>query len=379
MKYKAFISYKHSDRSRSHAEALERALKRYAKPLLRPPIKIFRDEKHMVPGSGVGLSELIRDGLINSEFLLFIAEKEAAESLWCKEELSYWCDTLGRRDQLIIIHVSDKIALDFEQDEIDWDRSDALPVSLKPYITSIPLYVDLTWVKKDIDSDLENIQYRTLINSIIARFRGVTPEEINDEEIKVFRRNRLIRNVAIMILGTLLLLSVITTWWALDQQRQTKEAQDNLKKEYVQRLLNNAIALKQQGRYDEAISQVDTAKQYVDDPLSVTMLQLDSLNHLWSDIGSLMRAGNLLAENDTSLRMGLEKFEEAYLKSPDTLIAFIVVDTEDKMELIYQDCLLRAQQFVNQGECYWAKETLRIAEKLYPQSDELKAVVQNCD
>ncbi|MGD2092447.1 MAG: hypothetical protein PVH61_40145 [Candidatus Aminicenantes bacterium] len=45
MKYQAFISYKHSEVSRKQAVALEKALKKYAKPLLKPHIKIFRDEK----------------------------------------------------------------------------------------------------------------------------------------------------------------------------------------------------------------------------------------------------------------------------------------------------------------------------------------------
>ena len=94
MKYQAFISYKHSDYSRKQAQALEQSLKRYAKPLLKPPIKIFRDEKHMVPGEG--LSQLIREGLDHSEYLLFLAEKQAAQSKWCQNELEYWCNTLNQ-------------------------------------------------------------------------------------------------------------------------------------------------------------------------------------------------------------------------------------------------------------------------------------------
>lgn len=50
MAYVAFISYKHSPTSRLQAEALEQALKRYAKPLWRPPIAIFRDERVLRPG-----------------------------------------------------------------------------------------------------------------------------------------------------------------------------------------------------------------------------------------------------------------------------------------------------------------------------------------
>lgn len=85
MKYKAFISYRHSENGRRHAVALETALKRYAKPTLARPMKIFRDEKHFKPD--ISLPKLIRDGLENSEYLIFLAEKPSAESPWCGEEL----------------------------------------------------------------------------------------------------------------------------------------------------------------------------------------------------------------------------------------------------------------------------------------------------
>jgi len=44
-KFKAFISYKHIS-STGFAENLELAIKAYAKPIYRPPIAVFRDEKY---------------------------------------------------------------------------------------------------------------------------------------------------------------------------------------------------------------------------------------------------------------------------------------------------------------------------------------------
>jgi hypothetical protein len=110
MGYKAFISYRHSENGRRHAVALETALKRYAKPTLARPMKIFRDEKQMKPD--ISLPKLIREGLENSEYLIFLAERASAESQWCGEELEYWCGTLQRTDRLIIALIDDDIALD---------------------------------------------------------------------------------------------------------------------------------------------------------------------------------------------------------------------------------------------------------------------------
>ncbi|MGI9159055.1 MAG: toll/interleukin-1 receptor domain-containing protein [Saprospiraceae bacterium] len=139
MKYKAFISYKHSENGRRHAQALETALKRYAKPTRSRPMRIFRDEKHMKPD--ISLPRLIREGLDNSEYLIFLAERSSAASQWCCEELAYWCGELQRSERserLIIVLVDDEI-ISNGTERINFELSTALPRLLEAYITTIPL------------------------------------------------------------------------------------------------------------------------------------------------------------------------------------------------------------------------------------------------
>src|SRR5688572_5747825 len=124
MKFKAFISYKHVKSTR-FAERLELAVKAYAKPLYRPPMAIFRDEKHLRAGGD--LPELIRSALEASEFLVFLASPEAAASSWVRDELSYWCADAGRRRRLIVVLTHGTIATDPVTKGIDWARTDALP------------------------------------------------------------------------------------------------------------------------------------------------------------------------------------------------------------------------------------------------------------
>lgn len=222
MKYKAFISYRHSENGRRHAVALETALKRYAKPTLARPMKIFRDEKHMKPD--ISLPKLIRDGLENSEYLIFLAEKSSAESQWCGEELEMWCGALDRTDRLIIALIDDDIVLN-ETHSVNFEQTTALPALLQPYLTSIPLYMDLRWAKSATDTDLQHPKYRHEINALAARLRGLNPEDLNDEEIRVFRRNIRLRNGAIGVLLAMLLVSVGATFWALDAQKEAQKQQ----------------------------------------------------------------------------------------------------------------------------------------------------------
>ncbi|MCE7921590.1 MAG: TIR domain-containing protein [Haliscomenobacteraceae bacterium CHB4] len=221
-KYRAFISYRHSENGRHHAVALETALKRYAKPTFARPMSIFRDEKHMRPD--ISLPKLIREGLENSEYLILLAERASAESQWCGEELEYWCGALQRTDRLIIVLVDDDIALN-GTDGVHWEQTTALPGLLQPYLISIPLYVDLRWAKRPTDTDLQNPKYRQEVNALAARLRGVNPEDLNDEEIRVFRRNIRLRNGAIGVLLGMLVVSVGATFWALNAQKEAQRQQ----------------------------------------------------------------------------------------------------------------------------------------------------------
>jgi hypothetical protein len=127
--YKAFISYKHNV-SDTFTRRLEQALKSYAKPTFALPIRIFRDEKHLTPG--VDLPQLIIHALDASEFLILLASREAARSPWVAVEIDHWCGQLKRTANLIVILVDGEIATDDISKGVDWAKTDALPIALKP-------------------------------------------------------------------------------------------------------------------------------------------------------------------------------------------------------------------------------------------------------
>lgn len=221
MKYKAFISYRHSPQSRLHAERLESALRRYAKPLWKPPIAIFRDERVLRPGDD--LPSRLREALLNSEFMLYLASKEAASSEWVVDELRIWCDELKRSENLILVHVSDRISVNREADCIVWDKTDAVPAILEKHLNYIPTWADLTWTKKDEHLDLGNAEYRSTINAIVARFRGIEPGAMNDTEVLTHRRNILVRNLGI---AAIVISAILAFWFGIAANRNAKIAED---------------------------------------------------------------------------------------------------------------------------------------------------------
>jgi WD40 repeat protein len=217
--YKAFISYKHNV-SDTFTRRLEQALKSYARPAFARPIRIFRDEKHLTPG--VDLPQLIVHALDASEFLVLLASREAARSPWVAIEIDHWCGQLRRTANLIVILIDGDIATDNTAQGVDWTKTDALPVALKPYLDQVPLYVDMRKQVKVDDLTLANPEFKTAVNAMVARFRGVDPNEMLGEEIHQHRRAIRIRNGGIAALAVLTLASMTGGYVAMTQREEAR-------------------------------------------------------------------------------------------------------------------------------------------------------------
>jgi hypothetical protein len=214
--YAAFISYKHAQHSLLVTKFIS-ALKNYAKPLFTRPIKIFRDEDHLIPG--LDLPQLIREKLASSEFLILLATPGAALSPWVHDELKIWCGDLKRAEKIVIVILDGTISIKPDTKTIDWDKTDCIPLVLKNYVTSVPYYIDFRSMSAE-QATLANPKFKHAINAIISRFRNVDPNEMLGEEIAQFRRGSRIKR---MTMGVVALLAVgfsFTTYFAENQRRR---------------------------------------------------------------------------------------------------------------------------------------------------------------
>ena len=218
--YNAFISYKH-DKSSTFARNLELAIKSYAKPIWQRPMAVFRDENHMVPGQP--LDKLISDALERSSHLIYLASPEAAQSIWVQDELDQWTARPERCDRLIIVLTGGTIAYDPVSKEIDWERTDSLPGTLREVLVRVPLFVDCKDFASESTQTLENSEFRRAINQIVAKLRGVDPIEMSGEEVQQHRRNLYIRNAMFSAVAVSAVLAVIAAWIAVQNQWEAEE------------------------------------------------------------------------------------------------------------------------------------------------------------
>ena len=147
-----------------------------------------------------------------------------------------------------------------ENNTIDWEGTNALPKTLQPYLPAIPLYVDLRWATTSTDRDLQNPQYRQRINTLVAKFRGVAPEELNDEAIRVYRRNRRERRGGLALLFLLLVVSIGTSIFALyERSNALEQEQKALKQERIaQDSSKSAIASREEALVQKSIAEQQT-------------------------------------------------------------------------------------------------------------------------
>ena len=90
-RYKAFISYRHTERDKKIAGKLQKKLESYKPPkgiASEEKWKIFRDETEL--SSNANLSTKIKEALDTSEYLIVICSESTKTSRWCLEEIDYF-------------------------------------------------------------------------------------------------------------------------------------------------------------------------------------------------------------------------------------------------------------------------------------------------
>lgn len=229
LKYRAFISYSRTDAK--HAVALQNRLERFVLPtalrIISPGIKmaprplrpIFRDEDELVPGQS--LPARIRQGLLQSEYLIVLCSPAAAKSEWVRKEIL----------EFAALHTPDNILAVVVDGE-----PDAALRGLDPAIESLPAplryELDLVSGTEDVgrtvvltDRKAEPLwvdwraqatkDRQSFIRIVAALLSLSSLDELVERDAAFRRRQRTIRWIfAIAVLAGLILAGVSVAWQA---------------------------------------------------------------------------------------------------------------------------------------------------------------------
>lgn len=224
MRYKAFISYSHTDKD--VAAKLEGALQGFGKAWYQPRARrIFRDDSNIQLGP---LREGVAGALQESEFFLLLASPAAAKSAWVAREVDSWLQRHGTTNLLIVL-TGGSLAWNDARSTHDPERTTALPSPLIDAFSREPLYADLSWTGEPGDLTLANPDFKKTIAQLTATLEDRSTEDMIGAEIEQHNKTRRIRNAAVITLSVLLALAIVfaglATWQTRVARRQRNEAE----------------------------------------------------------------------------------------------------------------------------------------------------------
>jgi WD40 repeat protein len=214
--YQGFISYSHSADGRL-APAVQQALHKLAKPWYRLRlIHVFRDQTSL--SANPALWPAIERALAESEYFLLMASPEAANSNWVRQEINWWLTNRPINRLLIILTDGEAKWADTERD-FDWKATTALPNNLRGRFSDEPLYVDFRWARDQDHLSLRHSQFRAAILDIAAPLHGKPKDELDGEDVRQYRRARLLARSGISVLVLLFVIALLAAYLATQETK----------------------------------------------------------------------------------------------------------------------------------------------------------------
>ena len=244
MSHDAFISYSHAADGRI-APAVERGLQRLAKPWNRlRAVSVFRDQSDLALNPHLWTT--ISTALDGSRYFILLACPESAASIWVNREVAHWCDTKGT-EHLLVVVTGGELAWDPDGGDFS-EGSTAVPAALRGRFSEEPLYLDLRWARDVPELTLRLSRFRAAIAQIAAPIRGVPPDELEGEDIRLHRRARVLARAAVATVAVLAIVATVAAIIAVGNARRA----DRRAREALGRQLGLAALDLPAGQLDEA-------------------------------------------------------------------------------------------------------------------------------
>lgn len=225
VKYDAFISYNHAADGRL-SPAVRDALHRFARPWYRlRALRVFCDLRSVAATEGLWPS--IERALDGSRRMVLLASPESARSVWVRREVEYWQRIEPKRPILIGL-TAGEIRWDDAAGDFDWERTTALPGSLRGWFAHEPLWVDLTDARRDEKRSLSDPEFLDRIATLSAALHD-PPRDKDDligEDVRQYRRALRFRRFSWAGLSVLTVLALVAATVAFTQRSIALEQRD---------------------------------------------------------------------------------------------------------------------------------------------------------
>lgn len=301
-RYKAFISYSHTDES--WARWMHRELERYRLPrAVREKLKlthtglrpIFRDRDELA--SSGSLDSAILDALRRSDALIVICSPAAAKSKWVNQEISEFCQ-MQRPDRVFCCIV-------------EGDPPGVFPEAISKL--GEPLAADF---RKTQDGRRDGL------TKLVAGLLGLGFDELRQREAQT-RRRRQAAITAASTIGMVITTSLAAWAWVAQQQAVQSRQESESRRAQAENLLGFMVgdlraSLEPLGRLDLLDIVADQAIAYFKQPNigEVTDAELTTKAKLLTQIGEIKTDRYLYEEALAAFRQAYEQSKELGVRHP---------------------------------------------------------------
>ena len=221
--FDAFVSYSHAADGRL-APALQTALQSIGKPWYRRrALRVFRDTTSL--SASPELWPAIERALERSRYFILLVSPDSAPSPWVDQEVAWW---RAHRESATCLIALTGGELGWDERRADFTAESSVPPSLRGWLPSEPLWIDLRWAHDEDHLSTRNPTFRDAAATLAAPLRGIDKDELVGEDIRQHRRALRLARAAVALLALLTIAAVAAGIFAQIQrgraERQAREA-----------------------------------------------------------------------------------------------------------------------------------------------------------
>jgi WD40 repeat protein len=190
-------------------------------------LDVFLDEHDLA--TDPELERKLFSAIEDSEYFIFLASVDSAEhDSWCSKEIAHWFEVRREdaADKMRFVITNGHVAFTTTgHDAIDWTRTTAAPKVLEDKLRAEPFYLDLTSLREQAEHlDIrDHPQFRAGVCKLAAPLHGCSPQELDSEDRRQFRRGRRLRRLAVAALCVLTVAAIALAIVARDRQQDAND------------------------------------------------------------------------------------------------------------------------------------------------------------
>ena len=280
-KYKSFISYSRAADSRLAPE-LKSALQRFAKPWYQlRAIQVFCDQTNLTANPDLWNS--IKKSLDNTEYFIYLASPQAAQSKWVKKELEVFKQKRSAQN-IIVVLTDGNILWDDKKQDFTWSVTNAIPTFDKPLFEHESTWIDLTWIRKEQLSSRDP-RFLDAVANLSSTIRNIDKDTLIGKDVEEHRKAKRFRLFSIIGLSLLALFLLAATVVAIQSEKRSQQR-------LVRTFTGNGSAMLETGDYLLTLPwYVEAMMNERDDDRKEA--HTFRVNNLMNQVPSLMQAWNM--------------------------------------------------------------------------------------